>query len=323
MRTPAAALALATAACGLGVADDTSGGRDALPITGAGPFEKLALDNATPVEEPWIAIDPILELGEPAILLRDGGGVHAWITRESADPPEGDTQIWFTEIPDLRDLPPPYTPVLVADLPWEDGRVGAPAIVPLPDRLVMFYAGGTAIGRAESTDGGRTWTKRAEPVLTGAISPGAAFDGTTWLLAFVDPAAPGAAIHLARSTDGVTFTRDPEPVLVPRGVVQEDFEAYAVTAPSLGWLVEGTGRGHWALWYAGAERPPPTDTRIEYAVGYAASFDGTDWQRIAGGRPIVSAPAGAPAVALDGNRGVLAFDALEGRRMAVGVAETP
>lgn len=315
-------------ACGLGVADDSSGGRTELPSSGAGPFKRLAFDSATPADEPWLLADPVLEVTEPALVARPGGGVDAWVTRESAELPAGDTEIWFAELPDLHGLTTaPFAPALTADLPWEDGHVGGPAIVALPDRLVMFYAGGDDIGRAESTDGGRSWTKRAAPVLTGATSPGAGFDGETWLLAFTAPGEPMAAaaagIMLARSTDGVTFTRDPEPIVTPRGGAPKVYDAAATTAPALGWIVEGTGRGHWALWYAGLGRFPAVGDAPSFAIGYAGSWDGSAWQRAAGDRPIVAAPAGAPSVVLVGNHGVMAYDALNGRRSGVGLAATP
>ena len=51
----------------------------------------------------------------------------------------------------------------------------------------MAYSAGTSIGRADSTDGGVTWTKWPAPILTNATSPGLAYDGATWVLAFVDP----------------------------------------------------------------------------------------------------------------------------------------
>ena len=61
-------------ACGLGLADDSSGGRTALPSTGAGPFKRLAFDSTTPADEPWLLTDSILEVTEPALASRPGGG---------------------------------------------------------------------------------------------------------------------------------------------------------------------------------------------------------------------------------------------------------
>ena len=320
-------IAVATAAgCGFGVADDDSGGHRDLPTTGAGPFRRLPTDLDTPVDEPWLVTDLGLDVTEPELLPRPGGGIRFFITREPADVPIGDTPIWLGAVADFAALPDePPAPVLVADQPWEEGRVGAPAVVALADRLVLFYEGGAAaapaIGRAESTDGGRTWHKRAEPVLAGARAPGAAFDGSTWLLAATRPDAPG--IWLARSTDGETFALDPAPILVARPELGDAFDSTAVASPCLRWLVESSGRGHWALWYGGLEEAPDPGDAPRYAVGYAASFDGADWQRPAGGRPVLSQPAGAPAVLVDGTRATLLYDAYNSRRPSVGVATHP
>jgi hypothetical protein len=148
-----APLALAVSACGFGLADDTSGGRDDLPLSGAGPFKKLAFDGDTPLEEPWLATDPVFEFTEPALLPRAGGGLTAYVTRESAAEPAGDTSIWRLEQAGDRSADPDAAvEVLVADRTWEEGHVGAPAIVAEGDTLVLFYAGVDAIGRAESTD---------------------------------------------------------------------------------------------------------------------------------------------------------------------------
>lgn len=318
MRALVIPLVVGLGGCGLGLADDSSGGADDLPATGAGPWQKLAPDLDTPLDEPYLATDPIIEFTEPAVIAGADGGHVVFVTREPADLPAGDTAIWRGELPDLT-APPTLTQVLAADQPWEGAGIGAPAIVDTGDRLVMFYAGAGGIGRAESTDRGRSWTKSAGPILVDATSPGAAFDGTRWLLAFVDPT---GAIGLATSADGLTFTPADAPILAPRADDPDAFDHALVGAPSLAWLVEGTGRGHFALWYAGAAEPPRGEDPPEWAVGYAASRDGTTWVRLAGNRPVASAPAGAPAVVFDGNRGLMLFSARNGRRDAVGIATT-
>lgn len=315
---------LFTGGCGLGLGDATSGGSDGLPTTGAGPYQRLEADETTAADEPWLATERTLDFTQPELLARDGGGFVFFLTRESPDEPVGDTVILRGALRDPHQLPdePPVI-VLAADLPWEEGHVAAPAIVTLPDRLVMFYEGGLAapqLGRAVSTDGGRSWQKDAAPILPGALDPGAAFDGTTWLIAFVRPGEPG--LWLARSTDGTTFTVDADPLLLPTGV-EDSFERVGVAGPALAWLVESSGRGHFALWYGGLEEVPDEGDAPRYAVGYAASFDGLAWDRPAGGRPVLAAPAGAPAVLVEGPRATLLFQANNGLRPAVGIARHP
>lgn len=318
---------LPLAACGLGLADDTSGGKTDLPAAGAGPFRRPAFDLDTPLDEPWLALDPALELDEPAVIARADGGIQYWLSREDASPPVGDAQIWTGALADLRAAPEPLAPALVADQPWEQGRVAAPAIVRDPDEgdhLIMFYEGGLAapqIGRADSHDGGARWQKHGAPVLAAARSPGAAFDGATWVLA-VERTDGGDGIWLARSTDGIAFTLDAAPVLTPRTTLDGAFDAVAIREPSLAWTEQATGRGLWMMWYAGTDMPAPTDdTPWRFAIGYAASFDGVTWQRLAGTRAILGDPAGAPTVALgDGGPDFLLYAATQSRRRAIGLA---
>jgi hypothetical protein len=316
----------AVAGCGLGLADDTSGGKDALPAAGAGPFARPAFDLDTPLEEPWLAIDPSLDLDEPAVIARAGGGIRYWLSHEDAGAPVGDTEIWTGALADLRAAPEPLAPALAADAPWEEGRVAAPAVVVDPaDRahLIMFYEGGLAapaIGRAESRDGGASWQKHATPVLTGARSPGAAWDGATWLLAVERTGEDG--LWLARADDGLAFALDDAPVLVPRTTVDGAFDAVAVREPALAWIEQSTGRGLWMMWYAGTDEAAPDDgSPWRFAIGYAASFDGASWQQGAGVRPILGDPAGAPTVVLgDGGPDYLLYAATQSRRRAVGIA---
>ena len=74
------------------------------------------------------------------------------------------------------------------------------------------------------------------------------------------------------------------PILTARADDPDAFDHALVGAPSLAWLVEGTGRGHFALWYAGAPEVPRGEDRPEWAIGYAASWDGATWSRLDGNR---------------------------------------
>jgi len=311
-------------ACGFGFADDTSGGRDDLPTTGAGPYQRLEPDESTPADEPWLATNRTLDFTQPAILRRDGGGFVFFVTREPAVDPVGDTEIWRGALRDPHELPDePAVAVLTASEPWEEGHVAAPALVESNGQLIMFYEGGLAapaIGVAFSNDGGLTWQKEAAPILTDAREPAAAFDGTTWLLAFTRPGQPGIWLGRLDGAGGVTV--DDTPILLPTGA-EDSFERVEVGAPVLAWLVESTGRGHFALWYQGLEELPDQGDAPRHAIGYAASFDGLAWARPAGGRPVLAAPAGAPAVLVDGTRATLLFQAPDGLRPAVGIARHP
>ena len=316
-------LAGALAGCGFGFADDTSGGHDNLPAAGAGPFRRPAFDLDTPLDEPWLATDPGFDFDEPAALPRAGGGIRYWLGVEPADLPVGDTQIWAGDLAGLGAAPSILQPALIADQAWEQGRVSAPTLITDGDHLTMFYEGGLAdpaIGRADSLDDGRTWQKHGAPVLTAARSPGVAWDGAHWLLAVERPAAAG--LWLARSDDGVAFTLDATPVFTARTTVTGAFDSVAIREPSLTWSQPSTGRGLWAMWFAGTDMPMPTDDNPwRFAIGYAASFDGVSWQRLAGTRAILGDPAGAPTVVLGaGGPDFLLYGARDSRRRAIGIA---
>lgn len=314
-------------ACGFGFADDTSGGRDDLPTTGAGPYQRLEPDESTPADEPWLATSRTLDFTQPAIWRRDGGGFVFFVTRESADDPVGDTEILRGAVRDPHELPDePAVPVLTASEAWEEGHVAAPALLAVGGQLIMFYEGGLsapAIGLAISNDDGRTWDKQAAPILADAREPAVASDGTTTLLAFTRPGQPGVWLGRLDGAGGVTV--DDTPILLPTGV-DGSFERVEVGAPFLAWLVEPSGRGHFALWYQGLEEVPDMGDAPRHAIGYAASFDGLAWDRPTGGRPVLAAPAGAPAVLVEGPRSTeatLLFQAPDGLRPAVGIARHP
>jgi hypothetical protein len=326
MRALAFPLLVAVAGCGIGFAGDGSGGDEDLPTAGAGPFRKLEFDENTPADEPWLATDRTLDFTEPSLVPRSGGGFVYFYTRENPDPPVGDGEILRGAIADPTDLPDePPVPVLVADQAWEEGHVAAPSVLDDGGTLVMYYEAGVSppgMARAMSSDGGRTWLKfSVNPILDDVVTPSVATDGRgAWIAAFTRTTAPG--IWLARSEEGMFWTADAAPILLPNGT-PDSFERTALGSPHIAWLEESTGRGHWALWYAGLEETPEPGDAPRYAIGYAASFDGMAWDRLGGGRPVLAAPSGAPAVLVDGPTATLLFDAANGRRMAVGVALHP
>jgi hypothetical protein len=320
------AAGLAAGGCGFGIVDNTSGGGDNLPTLGAGPYGRLDGDFSTPAEEPFLLAEPDEAFAHPACRARGDGGLRLWFEWILDGAAPDTAAIGLAELPGLHDLPDvaPHE-VFAATEAWEEGRVSAPAVIEDGGGLVMFYEGGVAapaIGRADSDDDGETWTRRADPVLSDATDPSAVVVDGVWHLFFTRPGAPG--IWRARSDDGVSFG-EPELLIAARPGVDEAFDAVAVGAPFALVQTSEEGRRQWGLWFTGEAAGDPGDPdagpgEAETAIGYAGSFDGEVWERFGGGSPdpVLTAPAGAPCVVLDGPRGTLLYH--EEQRLHLGVA---
>jgi hypothetical protein len=290
-------LLLLASGCGLGWVDGKDDRTAGLPTSGAGPYERLARDDNTPATEPRFLDEIRADLDDPS-MLAGGAGIRVWFTRRTADPVTSEIQ--YTEAVSPRELPSVGPmPVLNATEAWEEGVVGSPSVVADPaGGLVMFYEGGVAmpsIGRAVSSDG-ITWEKDALPVLAGASSPSGVFvDGETWLFV-TRPGEPG----IWRAVDGAF---DAAPVIAARPELPEAFDRLSVSDPFA--LVvprlDGADRIH--LWFAGTT-DTPTDA---IAIGYAASFDGVEWLRFGGDKPMLIADGAAPTVILEASRGLMLF----------------
>ena len=315
--------------CGLGIVDNTSGGGDNLPTLGAGPYGRLDRDLATPADEPFLLTDREESYADPACLGRGDGGVRIWFRRIVDGAPPDTSAIGLGEVPDLRELPDvaPHD-VFAAAEPWEEGRVEAPAVIEEGGGLVMFYQGGVtapAIGRADSDDGGESWTRRGEPVMTDAEDPTVAVVDGEWHLFFTRPGEAG--IWRARSEDGESFGA-PELVIAPRPGARDAFDAVSVGAPFVLVETSAAGRNHWGLWFTGEAAGDPGDPdagvgETETSIGYAGSFDGEVWERFGGVEPVLTAPAGGPCVVLDGARGTLLYHEVQRLRLGVAAAVHP
>jgi hypothetical protein len=113
----------------------------------------------------------------------------------------------------------PQEPVLAGDA---SGRVGAPSILARDERLELYFAlgEGTAIGRAISIDGGRSFTREGSPVLEPSVawekgwigSPAVVLRGSQALLFY--EGGPRAGIGVARvAADGFATRLGEGPVV--------------------------------------------------------------------------------------------------------------
>ncbi|MBI4310793.1 MAG: hypothetical protein HY681_03335 [Chloroflexi bacterium] len=110
-----------------------------------------------------------------------------------------------------------------------------PDLIALPDGSLRLYyvAGGLSVASMRSTDGGQTWVQEAGYRLLSVVMPSGRYgvfvdpdvirqpDGTFFMYfaySEFEPQCGGLGcqrIRLARSSDGLNFTVDPDPLLVP------------------------------------------------------------------------------------------------------------
>ncbi len=289
-----------------------------LPSAGVAPWDKVDLDgDATNLVQPWTlevmpesdrVVEPSLVKAHDRYVLfyaRAGASSRAGIWRSEASSPES----LYEAGPGGR--------VLEASLGWEQGAVGAPAIVvdespgiAQPYRLWYEGGGGRGIGLATSADGMR-WTKHGPPVIVpdreweaGRVAaPTVARVGRELWLWY--EGGDGAGIGLATSPDGVDWVKHPEdgPVLAPalpwEGVTTSGVAPGHVGSPSVV-LDASQTPPRFGLYYSGyvpVERNPLTgDDRDgvtpgerNRSIGYAASTDGSHWTRADPGiNPVVA-----------------------------------
>ena len=186
--------------------------------------------------------------------------------------------------------PTPAIPVGTAGA-WDDRSSQEPTVIKLnATDYVMWYEGANLtgqkheqVGRAVSTNGGVTWIKDTNPVLThtgingtfdknGAGDPSVYFDGATYHMWYAgrENAGHKNKIGYATSSDGISWTRQNggNPVLVGTGGT---FDAVGVYGPMV--IFDGVSTYH--MWYTGNDG---TVTRI----GHATSANGITWSKTVG-----------------------------------------
>lgn len=309
--------------CGLGLIENHSGGAEHLPTQGAGPYSKLETDPTTVITEPFVLTVFRVSVRDPSALWRTGGGYRLWFGYED-DPTVEASEIWYAELANLTDEPilEPER-ALSADAAWEQGFVGEPSVLERGDgRLVMFYRGGVdvpAIGRADSSDNGQTWTKHASnPIIDGLASPSAAIvlnratadaDTESWLL-FADRR-DDSGIFQARSEDGIVWTISDQPSVTPRTGLSDAFDRVSVSNPTVTIREIGADSFHYGMFYNATNS---TDPDASVSIGWTGSFDSQEWRRFASPDEPILAPGGAseysPSVLLSPDRGIMFYNEL-------------
>ena len=182
----------------------------------------------------------------------------------------------------------PGNPVLAGTKgQWDEKNVTTCSIVPLGDRLRMYYASrGIGIGIAEAPTGDiHHWERQARPILT--AGPASAFDGGGVLSAEVVPVTSthwhlyyvgyhptkrqgNTKVHqigLAQSDDaGLTWTRTSDEPVIAHGP-EGSFDGFSISSNSVLHL-----GGKWYCWYTGIAQTPYLSS-----IGLATSQDGHHW----------------------------------------------
>ncbi len=263
----------------------------------------LVLPGIAGAQTEWVddPANPVLVPGGPGtwdawsyvneVVLVDGTYHMFYMGQEEGSPWNRFWNIGHATSPDgsswTRD---PANPVLVrgGDGEWDSDSASFPAVIHDGTEFRMWYSASDgevgAVGYATSPDG-TTWTKHAgNPVMStgpagafddGGIWPGTVlFDGETyrmWYTGERDTSEWIFTIGTAESDDGLSWTRHPEPVIVP-DAPWNHWLAYAPTV-----VFDGSV---YRMWYAG-------NSGSSVSIGHAVSTDGIEWTMYWGNPVIV------------------------------------
>jgi hypothetical protein len=241
--------------------------------------------------------NPVIEPGPPGSwdeggrsatsVLFDGSTYHMWFVGFNDEAEE----IGHATSPDgVEWTMDPANPVLTRGEPgeWDQTLVGS-AVIHDGTQFHMWYTAwddddhGRA-GYATSPDGG-VWTKHpGNPVMDvgcpgswdgTAVGPGTVIvDGGIYKMWYqgglLTATAYQTSVGFAESTDGISWTRRPDPILEPSEFPGAWDPGY-VGDPQI--IFDG---GTYHMWYVGGEQSASTTA---FSIGYAYSGDGIEWTK--------------------------------------------
>ncbi|HJZ88369.1 MAG TPA: hypothetical protein VKN99_24510 [Polyangia bacterium] len=183
----------------------------------------------------------------------------------------------------------PAAPVLAPTA--AERRLGAPAVARRGTTLLLFFEEPDGIGRALSSDNGRTFQRDPAPVVradqaweAGLVgSPGAAVLGDQTVLLFYEGGG-GAGIGLATSQDGASFIKPSARPVVDAIAISDPTlwrQIDRVGQPAARRALDPVGREGVSLWFAahGVESAATLESGMlvppvaNNSIGYAASLD--------------------------------------------------
>jgi predicted GH43/DUF377 family glycosyl hydrolase len=235
-------------------------------------------------------------VGTPSILFK-AGHYELWYSGYSG--PNSSYRIGFATSPDgVNWTRSQNNPVLTAGSPgaWDSGYVIVPHVVFHDGIYKMWYRGTddptaglhAGIGYATSTDGA-TWVKYGgNPVLTVGsdgswddevlFSANVLIEGSTYKMWYSGVDETGSRIGYATSPDGVNWTKYAGNPVLGLGS-PGSWDSTSVYYPNV--LHNGST---YEMWYSGANGSA-------YAIGYATSTDGVNWDRYPENPVVTTGPA--------------------------------
>jgi hypothetical protein len=288
---------------GCGATGGPGGGSSNLPVSGGGPFTVIGSQSNDVIDAPVVLTDPAIDLDDPD-LFADGDALTLWVTAHRST---GD-DIERADSKGLREGFGDLEKALVADQAWEGGSVSAPSVVP-GKPMLLFYQGAGGIGYATSDDG-HTWTKAPGPILPSLGPPAAVRIGGKIRVYY--PKDGGLSASDAPLSELSSFT-DLGPLVdgVPFGSALGRAFARSAKTPA--------GRIRHDLYFT-VETGNPT---VPTTCGYAASFDGSEFQvestAIVDPKQITRGPSMAPY----GARALLFWTERHGARAAIIAGTSP
>jgi predicted GH43/DUF377 family glycosyl hydrolase len=209
-----------------------------------------------------------------SVVIQENESYKMWYTGLGNS---GLSHIMYAESSDgLTWYKPQNLPVLYPGLGWDSWAVFPGPILKEGNLYKMYYTGGAGVselwhaGLATSIDG-KNWVKNSLPVLQGNINswdpqviPWSCIkkDGV-YFLYYTGRLYPQYKIGLATSTDGINWTKQPNPILTPT----KSWEGIGVAYPSV--ILED---GVFKMVYSNVN---PTYN----AFGFATSIDGINWTK--------------------------------------------
>ncbi|MDE3167763.1 MAG: hypothetical protein KGN36_18325 [Acidobacteriota bacterium] len=200
--------------------------------------------------------------------LLDGGQYWYWYETGAKDR----LRISLARSPDARSWQRESAPVLDTGPTgsWDERAVADPYVIRAGGSFYMYYLGQDRavrqrIGVARSADGVHWWKLRANPVLemeedeAGIGEPAVwQYEGYYWMLYTVRDFSENRYLRLARSTDGVHWTR-----LAERFRGTQPWNSRVVCDPTV--VVEG---GRILVWFGGGDVASP-DEDLHGQIGFA------------------------------------------------------